>query len=78
MPMEHDSLYGAMMNRNHTFVLARAGEREEALERLNSSLDKTGGESRWELYLDPQWNFFRDNERFNELVRPLNLKEAPK
>jgi len=75
MPMEHDSLYGAMMTRNHTFVLARAGKRDEALERLTKTLDKIGGYTRWELNLDPQWDFFRDDERFNELVRPLNFKE---
>ena len=22
------------------------------------------------------WDFFRDDERFNELIRPLNLEEA--
>ena len=76
MPMEEDSLYGAMMTRNHTFVLARAGRRDEALDRLSGTIDKIGGENRWELYLDPQWDFFRDNERFNELVRPLNFEEA--
>jgi len=76
MPMEHDSLYGAIMNRNHTFVLARAGKRDEALDRLAKTINTIGGESRWELYLNPQWDFFRDDEHFNELVRPLNLKEV--
>ena len=76
LPTEVDSLFGAVIENNHTLVLALAGKRDEALKRLADSIDKTMGPTRWQLYLDPAWDFFRDDERFNELVRPLNLDEA--
>ena len=78
LPQEKDHLFGTMIFRNHTLLLARAGKRDEVLEILAATLDKTEGYSRWQLYLDPQWDFFRDDERFNELVRPLSLKEGTK
>jgi tetratricopeptide (TPR) repeat protein len=78
LPQEKDHLFGTMLAQNHTLLLARAGRREEALTRLEATLDQYEGRTRWALYLDPQWDFFRDDERFNELVRPLNLKEAEK
>jgi len=75
-PLEKDHLYGSILERNHTLILAMAGQREEALERLAVNIDAPEGYARWELYLDPVWDFFRDDERFNELIKPLNLNEA--
>ncbi len=76
LPREKDHIFGAVIENNHTLLLARAGQREEALERLTNSVDGLGSFTRWELYLDPAWDFFRDDERFNELAKPLNLKET--
>ena len=76
IPLENDHIYGAMMAQTYTFVLARAGKRDEALERLARSLDTPRGRTRWELTLDPRWDFFRDDERFNELIRPRNLETS--
>jgi TolB-like protein/tetratricopeptide (TPR) repeat protein len=73
--LQKDHIFGTMIGQNHTLVLARAGKRDEALERLADSTDGIQGFTRWELYLDPAWDFFRDDERFNELIRPPNLKE---
>ncbi len=56
-------------------VLALTGERDRALEIMAQQIDKPGGSTRWELTLDPRWDFFRDDERFNDLVRPLSLVE---
>ena len=53
-----------------------AGKRDEALRRLADSVDQVEGLTRWELHLSPAWDFFRDDKRFNELARPLNLEEA--
>jgi len=78
LPQEKDHLFGTLLAQNHTLLLARAGKREEALARLEATLDQYEGQTRWALYLDPQWDFFRDDERFNDLVRPLNLQEAEK
>jgi len=75
LPQEKDHLFGTMIARFHTGLLAKAGKRDEALARLAADIDKVEGFTRWELYLDPAWDFFRDDERFNELARPLNQKE---
>ena len=72
---EQDHLFGATMHKNMTGLMAAAGQRDEALERLAENIDGPEGFSRWELYLDPNWDFFRDDKRFNDLVKPLNLKE---
>jgi hypothetical protein len=54
------------------------GKREEALVEIDRLLKHPTGFTRWKLYLDPRWDFFRDDERFNDLIRPLNLKETDK
>jgi tetratricopeptide (TPR) repeat protein len=76
LPRAKDHIFGTILANFRTLMLARAGKRDEALERLAVNLDKAEGFTRWQLYLDPQWDFFRDDDRFNELVRPLNLKET--
>ncbi len=48
-------------------------ERDRALELLAEIIGVPGGLTRWEMYLDPRWDFFRDDERFNDLIRPHNL-----
>lgn len=75
-PKKKDHLSGTVLGHRHTLILARAGHRDEALERLAENIDGIEGLTRWELYLNPEWDFFRDDERFNELARPLNLKEG--
>lgn len=54
-------------------TLALSGERDRALELLAEIVGVPGGLTRWEMYLDPRWDFFRDDERFNDLIRPHNL-----
>jgi TolB-like protein/tetratricopeptide (TPR) repeat protein len=76
LPLEKDHIFGAIIENNHILILAMAGKSDEALKRLADSVDKPGGQTRWQLYLDPAWDFFRDDERFNELARPLNLEET--
>ena len=76
LPLEKDHIFGAIIENNNILILAMAGKRDEALKRLTDSVDKIGGLTRWQLYLDPAWDFFRDDERFNELARPLNLQET--
>jgi TolB-like protein len=76
MPQEKDHIFGTFVAQTHTLILARAGKRDEALERLTSNIDRPEGLTRWGLYFDPQWDFFRDDERFNALATPTNLKES--
>jgi len=73
-PLEQDRLDGSIVERSLVFVLARAGRRDEAIERLGRSLDGPGGYSRTELRLDPAWDFFRDDEHFNTLIGPEGEK----
>jgi tetratricopeptide (TPR) repeat protein len=76
MPRKTDHIFGSEIENNHILILARAGKRDEALKRLADTLDKPEGLTRWELHLSPAWDFFRDDDRFNELARPLNLDET--
>jgi len=73
---EEDKLEGLTTVWNQCFVLARAGRRDEALACLPKVIDQPGGPLRWELYLDPTWDFMRDDERFNELIRPDNFEQS--
>ena len=76
VPLQKDHIFGAEIANIHTLLLARAGKRDEALKRLGDSVDRAMGLTRWELYLDPAWDFFRDDPRFNELATPLNLNRT--
>jgi tetratricopeptide (TPR) repeat protein len=73
-PLEQDRLDGSIVERSLVYVLARAGHRDEALERISRGLDGPGGYSRTELRLAPAWDFFRDDARFNTLIGPEGEK----
>jgi Tfp pilus assembly protein PilF len=75
-PESRDSLNGVYISNNHAWIMAKAGLHDEALAEIERLLSTPAGMNRWDLYLNPIWDFFRDDERFNDLARPLNLKEA--
>ena len=75
IPESRDSLKGASCSQTRALILAMSGNRDEALLEIERLLSIPAGFDRWLLYLDPAWDFFRDDERFNELIRPLNLTE---
>ncbi len=75
-PESRDSLNGVHISNTHAWIMAKAGLRDEALAEIERLLNTPAGMDRWDLYLNPLWDFFRDDERFNELTKPLNLKEA--
>jgi tetratricopeptide (TPR) repeat protein len=74
--LESDRLEGTWPLKSLCKVLALTGERDRALEMMAQLIDKPAGFVRWELYLDPRWDFFRDDDRFNELIRPDNLEQS--
>jgi TolB-like protein/Tfp pilus assembly protein PilF len=76
IPRQTDHIFGSEIENNHFLILAMAGKRDEALKRLADTVDKAEGLTRWELHLSPAWDFFRDDERFNELAKPLNLETS--
>jgi len=72
---EDDHLFGAVNEQSHIWVLAMAGQRDEALRQLRAKLDQPEGYSRWTLYFDPVWDFFRDDPRFVALATPAGVTE---
>ena len=76
LPLESDKLEGNWPLRTLCEVLGLTGERDRALEIVVQLIDQPGGFMRWEMYLDPRWDFFRDDERFNDLIRPHNLEQS--
>jgi TolB-like protein/tetratricopeptide (TPR) repeat protein len=75
-PESRDSLNGVHISNTHAWIMAKAGLRDEALAEIKRLLYTPAGMDRWDLYLNPLWDFFRDDERFNELIKPRNLEEA--
>lgn len=76
LPESSDSLVGSQSSVVRARVLGMAGQRDAALAEIKRLLTKPAGLSRWDLYLNPDWDFFRDDERFNALARPDDLEAA--
>ncbi len=74
--LERDKFEGTDPLKTLCKVLALTGERDRALEMMTQLIDQPAGFKRWELYLDPRWDFFRDDDRFNDLIRPDNLEQS--
>ena len=75
LPFDVDEAEGTYPLMTLCYVLAVSGERERALVMLSELIDQPAGFVRWEMQLDPRWDFFRDDERFNEMIRPHNLEQ---
>ena len=52
MPESRDSLNGAQLSGTHAWIMAMAGQRDEALAEIERSAGYTFG-NRWILYLHP-------------------------
>jgi len=70
-----DSLEGPVSSINRAMVLGMAGQREESLAEIERLLNTPAGLNHWDLALSPDWDFFRDDARFNELAQPPNPEE---
>jgi TolB-like protein/Tfp pilus assembly protein PilF len=70
IPEERDAFFGAWMAEDRAHVLALTGRRDEALAEIERLLNTTYRFNRWQLHQDLRWDFFRDDPRFNDLVRP--------
>ena len=68
MTPETDHVHGPWVTDTCAFARARLGDVEEAIEMLERGIDVPGGYMRWELALDPRWDFMRDNPRFQALT----------
>ena len=68
MTAETDRVHGPWVTDICAFARARLGDVEQALDMLERGIDVPGGFMRWELALDPRWDFLRDNPRFQALT----------
>jgi TolB-like protein/tetratricopeptide (TPR) repeat protein len=71
-----DKTEGPAVLQEACFVLALSGQRDEALLLLEKLLAIPSYHKRWYFYLDPRWDFFRDDERFNQLIKPQNFETS--
>ncbi len=77
LPQEEDWMFGTVTHWTECWVLAMAGQRDRALAEIARHLDQPTGFTRWQLYLDPAWDFFRDDPRFVELSLPDGVEPEP-
>jgi TolB-like protein/tetratricopeptide (TPR) repeat protein len=77
VPVEMDHVFGVTIHNRRIWVLAKIGQRDTALDLIEAKLDQPEGLSRWSLHLHPAWDFFRDDQRFNDLVRPAGVEADP-
>ena len=77
IPLSSDHVFGMSTDLRRTWVLAKSGQRDRALALIAAKLDRPEGFTRWELHLNPNWDFFRDDARFNDLVRPAGVDPEP-
>ena len=75
VPESRDLLFGQGIAQQRALVLGLVGRRDEALAEIRRMLETPYKMNKWILYNDIRWDFFRDDERFNELVRPDGVTE---
>ena len=71
-----DAIFSRDVEKGRALILALAGKRDEALSEIERLLNIPSQVSPWSLRLHPEWDFFRDDERFNALATPPNLDEV--
>lgn len=76
LPFERDQVHGAVFRQECAWVKAMAGRTDEALAEIALYLDHGYAFTRWQLALDPRWDFLRDNPRFRELSAPKGTATA--
>jgi len=72
VPESADSRDGLYFATSRARILGMAGQREASLAEIERLLNTPSGLNRWDLALSPDWDFFRDDERFNELALPAD------
>jgi TolB-like protein len=70
VPEERDAFFGSWLAQDRALVLGLIGRSDEALAEIKRLLNTTYRFNRWQLHQDQRWDFFRDDPRFNDLVRP--------
>jgi tetratricopeptide (TPR) repeat protein len=70
IPESKDRYFGGLVSQQRVLILAKAGKRDAALVELERLFSTVFPISKSQLQIDHRWDFFRDDERFNELIRP--------
>jgi serine/threonine-protein kinase len=70
LPESRDKVHGVETSRECARVLGLIGDTDGALAELERLLRIPYGYTRWELALDPRWDFFRRDARFRALATP--------
>ncbi|HKJ17058.1 MAG TPA: tetratricopeptide repeat protein [Xanthomonadales bacterium] len=74
-PYENDAIVAVTPVYGRAMVKGLSGDKNGAIEDLMTAFHMEGSFSptRWQLHLDPNWDFMRDDPRFVELATPVNL-----
>ena len=69
---ERDAMLHSDMLGQQAMVIGLAGDRDGSLETLKTALDTPSGLGwcQWDLHYSPDWDFFRDDPRFQKLASP--------
>ena len=73
-PLSKDAMQGALLTQYLAVIYAWTGEKDLALQLLETAVRTPAGASYGELRLNPYWDPLRDDERFEKIVTSL----APK
>jgi TolB-like protein len=66
--LENDKVHGAEMEKYCAWVRGMTGDTDGAIDTLEQLLDLGWNMNYWYLSLGPEWDFLRDNSRFQELL----------
>lgn len=75
LPVEQDSINGSQLLMNLAIIYASTGEKDKAIDRLNTLFSKPGDGSYGDLRLNPFWDPLRGDARFEKLVASLEPKD---
>jgi len=70
LPESKDKVHGVATSAECVWVLAMVGDVDSALVEIERLLRTPNGLTRWELALDPRWDFLRNDPRFRALATP--------
>jgi eukaryotic-like serine/threonine-protein kinase len=73
LPESRDKVHGVSNSATCAQVLALVGDSDLALAEIERLLEVPNGFTRWELALDPRWDFFRGDARFRALATPRRM-----
>lgn len=74
LPESRDKVHGVEASALCARALGLVGDADSALVEIERLLRTPRGFTRWELALDPRWDFFRGDARFRALATPPSMR----